>query len=96
MYTLTKSPNKLKKYRINYENKNIDFGQAKASDYTIHNDKRRLLNYLQRHKKNEDWTKTGLLTRGFWARWLLWNKETIEDSIKDIEDNFKIKIKSNI
>ena len=46
--------------------------------------------YINRHKNNEDWTKSGIDTAGFWSRWLLWNKKTIQDSYKDIKNNFKI------
>ena len=28
--------------------------------------------YIQRHKKNEDWTHSGQLTKGFWSLYILW------------------------
>ena len=48
-------------------------------------------NYLSRHKKNEDWCN--LLTAGFWSRWILWNKPTIEQSIKDLSKKLNIEIR---
>mgnify|MGYP003681829816 CR=1 FL=1 len=51
-----------------------------------------LKNSTRKHKKNEDWTKSGLHSSGFWARWILWNLPTISESIKDVEKRFKIKI----
>jgi len=89
---LLKSPKKTKKYRVIVGGKNIDFGAKGYSDYTIHKDKERMKRYLLRHKKNENWKKTGIITAGFWSRWLLWNKPTMKESIKNIEKKFKIKI----
>ena len=36
----------------------------------------------------ENRTKSGIDTAGFWARWLLWNKPTIEVSYNDIKKRF--------
>lgn len=87
-----KSPKKTKKYRVIVEGVNIDFGAEGYSDYTKHKDKERMKRYLLRHKKNENWGKTGIKTAGFWSRWILWNKPTLMQSIKNIERKFKIKI----
>jgi len=38
--------------------------------------------YIARHKVREDWSKSGILTAGFWSRWILWNKPTIKESVK--------------
>ena len=61
--------------------KSIHFGAHGASDFTIHKDPERKHRYLQRHSKNEDWNIYN--TAGFWARWILWNKPTIGESISD-------------
>ena len=53
--------------------KSMHFGQAGASDFTIHKDTERKNRYLDRHSKHEDWNNP--LTAGFWARWILWNKK---------------------
>ncbi len=58
---LLRSPNKEKKYRVEFMNpdtgrKNtVDFGQYGASDYTIHKDYLRMLRYLHRHTNPNDW-----------------------------------------
>lgn len=49
--------------------------------------------YLNRHKKNENWTIDGLFTPGFWSRWILWNKPTLKGSIRDLSNRFGIRIK---
>ena len=86
-----KSDNPSKKYFIITKDfKKVYFGASGYSDFTIHNDEAIKKRYINRHKKNEDWTKSGIDTAGFWARWLLWNKQTIQDSYKDIETKFKI------
>lgn len=73
--------------------KTIRFGAAGYSDFTIHKNEERKLRYIARHKNKEDWNKSGILTKGFWAYHLLWNKPTIKASIKDIEEKFNVKIK---
>lgn len=97
---LTKSPRKNKKYRVEFNNNKIDFGQKDYSDYTIHKDKERKRSYLRRSTAITN--KEGELTfdnpnyANFWAINLLWNKPTIEQSIKDIEEKTGFKIKNNI
>jgi len=71
---IDKSTRKNKKYMIEYKGKTIHFGQDGASDYTIHKDPKRKEAYINRHKKRENWTKSGANTAGFWSRWILWNE----------------------
>ncbi len=84
---------KYKYFIITKDKQRIYFGASGYSDFTIHMDEARKQRYINRHKQNEDWTKSGIDTAGFWARWLLWNKKTIQDSYNDIKTNFKIKNK---
>lgn len=96
MYRLIPSPRSGKKWRvITPLGKNIDFGAEGYSDLTIHKDPSRQNNYISRHQARENWTKSGIDTAGFWARWLLWNLPSLEDSIKDIENRFNITIQYN-
>jgi hypothetical protein len=67
--------------------KSIHFGQAGASNFTQHKNLLRKERYLQRHSKNEDWNNP--LTAGFYSRWLLWNKETLAESIRDTNRRFQ-------
>ena len=80
-------PNK-KYYIITNNNKKVYFGQASASDFTLHKNEARKQLYLNRHKNNENWTKSGIDTAGFWSRWLLWNKPSIKESYEDIKKRF--------
>jgi hypothetical protein len=78
---------KHKYYIITKSEKKIYFGQAGASDFTLHKDETRKQRYIKRHK-NEDWSKSGIDTAGFWSRWLLWNKPSIKESYEDIKKRF--------
>ena len=49
-------------------------------------------NYIARHRVRENWNKSGIHTAGFWSRWILWNKPTLQESINDVEKRFNIKI----
>ena len=84
-----------KKYMAIFEDgREVHFGARGYTDYILSGgDDERKKRYLARHKKNEDWSKSGIHTAGWWSRWLLWNKPTLEKSIKDIEKRFNIKIK---
>lgn len=94
---LAKSSRKNKKYMVimkldNGRIKTVHFGQKNYSDMTIHKNPDRKKNYISRHKKREDWTKSGITTAGFWSRWILWNKPTLKESIIDTEKMFDIEI----
>lgn len=77
---------------ITPEGKKIHFGAKGYQDFTEHQDLLRKAAYIRRHEKNENWYRSGIDTAGFWARWLLWNQPTIEESAKDIERRFGIHI----
>ena len=87
---LTKSKQLDKKCdaRIN-GSKTVSFGQKGASDFTKHKNTYRKEIYIDRHKKNEDWTKTGAKSAGFYSKHVLWNKPTLKESIDDINKMFK-------
>jgi len=59
----------------------IHFGANGYSDYIKHKDDERKKRYILRHKANENWTSTGILTAGFWSRWVLWNKPDLRTTI---------------
>ena len=92
---ISKSNKKDKKYDARIDGKRtVSFGAAGMSDYTIHKDDERKQKYLDRHKKNENWSDP--TTAGYLSRWILWAKPTIEESIKDLNKrnknvNFKLK-----
>jgi len=100
---ITKTPNNKAKFQVTLYNtetgraKSIRFGSTGMGDYTIFNStegarvadehKER---YIKRHQKREDWTKSGILTRGFWAKHLLWNKRSLEESLNDTIKRFDL------
>ena len=90
---LRKSPRKEKKFRVTLANGNkVDFGAKGYSDYTIHKEPERMKRYLARHKKRENWKRSGINTAGFWSRWLLWSKPSLNSAKKLIEKKFNIRI----
>lgn len=82
-----------KKYMVVLEDDNkkrtVHFGAKGASDYTIHKDDERKKRYLDRHRKNENWNDP--FTAGALSRWILWNKKTLDASLKDFIKRFRIK-----
>ena len=77
-----------KKYDAIIENKKtIPFGQAGASDFTIHKDSERKNRYIQRHKKTEQWKNP--LTAGFFSRWITWEKPTLKEAVSNVNNKFK-------
>ena len=66
--------------------KTVSFGAKGMSDYTIHKDTARKANYLARHKPNENWNNHE--AAGFYSARLLWNKTTLNESIKDTNHKF--------
>lgn len=69
--------------------KTTHFGQETASDYTIHGDIARKMNYIKRHEAREDWND--YMTAGALSRWILWNKPSLTESIKDYMNRFDLR-----
>ena len=69
--------------------KKISFGASGYSDLTKHKNTDRKDRYIDRHKKNEGWTKSGAKAAGFYSKHVLWNKPTLKASIDDIDKRFK-------
>ena len=90
-YHIWRSTNKNKKYDV-YSidgEKILSFGASGYSDFPTHQDEARKERYIKRHQK-EVWGDIN--KSGTWARFILWNKPTIRESILDMEHRFKIKI----
>lgn len=91
-----------KKFQVTHNGKTIKFGQKGYTDYTKHKEYPKMINYVKRHggigpnyltSHSEKWGKNGSMTAGFWSRWLLWNKPSIESSLSDMRRRFGMKIK---
>jgi len=84
-----------KKYAVTFVNpltgriKTINFGARGYKDFTQTGNEERKRLYRLRHR-NDNFND--LTTPGGWSWNLLWNKKSLYDSIRDIENNFDIKI----
>ena len=88
--TLTKSSNPKKKYDAYVEGKKVSFGARGYSDFSQHKHTERKQRYITRHKANENWND--LTAAGAWSKGILWNKPTMRESIKSMENKFNIDI----
>ena len=86
---ITKSSKKDKKYdAVIYNGKTVSFGSAGYSDYTKHKDPERKERYIARHKKNENWTKSGVDTAGWLSRFILWEKPTLKGAVENANKKY--------
>lgn len=102
---VVRSSNKDKKYDaiflVNDKEKKVSFGASGYRDYTLVNDKdskfylpkildRNVVkaSYIRRHREKENWNNP--LTAGALSRYILWNKKTLNASIKDFKQRFKV------
>lgn len=85
-----------KKYAVTYRNPStgrentINFGDRRYKDFTQTGDENKKRLYLTRHRNDPD---DDITTAGTWAKWLLWNRRNIDDSVADIEKHFGIEIR---
>jgi hypothetical protein len=91
---VTKSPKPGKKWRATFKSetgreKNTDFGDSKAQDYTQHGDKTRRDAYRNRHAKDlatKDPTRAGFLS---W--YILWGDSTsFQENLKNYKSKFNL------
>ncbi len=74
---------KHKYYIITKTGKKVYFCALGYEDYTIHKNPIRKARYIKRHSgMNENGTKSGINTGGWWSRWLLWEDPNINDAYK--------------
>ena len=90
---ISKSTNKNKKFDAVVDGKKISFGASGYNDFRTHKDPERKERYIARHAKREDWDKSGIKTAGYWAKHLLWSKDTLQKSIDDISKKHNLNIK---
>ena len=93
LISITKSDRPEKKFKAlfymgNNVYKVVHFGASGHSDYTTnHNDEKKRL-YLLRHRVNENWNDP--TSAGCLAKYLLWNKPTLKESIIDFKRRFNL------
>ncbi len=75
-------------YKDGEKIKLVHFGATGYEDYTTHKDEARKQRYIQRHS-NENWND--YMSAGSLARYILWNRPTLEASIKDNLKKFNLK-----
>lgn len=63
------------------EGRTVHFGAKGYSDYTMHRDSTRMKRYVIRHRRRENWGRSGRYTPGFWSRWLLWSRPTMNGAL---------------
>ena len=91
---IIRSPNRKKKFRAILNNgRTVDFGATGYSDYTKHKNPSRMRAYVSRHggSGTQDWSMSGINTPGFWSRWYLWSRPSIEESREFMSRKFGIK-----
>ena len=71
-------------YIITKKQKKVYFGAKGYEDYTTHKNEERKQRYISRHKKSENWSKTGLDTAGWWSRFYLWEEPTKREALEKI------------
>lgn len=83
--------------RIDGKDKSVRFGRVPYSDFTKHKDEERKERYLSRHRKRENWTRSGVGTAGFWAKHLLWGETTsIQENLRRTLNRFNIRKYSKV
>ena len=95
LVSVTPSPKPDKKLQVKLETeagreKNIQIGAKGMDDFTKTKDEEQKEQYISRHSAREDWSHSGIMNAGFWARWLLWNKPTLTQSIADVKKRFGV------
>ena len=86
---IQKSHNTNKKYdAVVNGGKVISFGAAGYSDFTLHKDPVRKQSYIKRHS-NEDWSRANLLSPAWLSRFILWEKPSLGEAIKNANQKYK-------
>ena len=85
---IKKSTRSDKKFQATVGNRTVHFGDRGYSDFTQGASLEQKEAYLARHRKREDWGRSGIATAGFYARWVLWHRRSVSASISDLNSKF--------
>ena len=89
LLSIKPSTRKDKKYMALFSDGTLThFGQKRYEDFTMHKDPERKQRYLLRHISRENWNNP--ISPGALSRWILWNKPTVEESLKDYIKKFNL------
>lgn len=86
-YTLHKNPFRMRLYVGRHGGKIPKYLKSEDNKRKIHS---KMMNVSRSTK--EDWSKSGIMTAGFWSRWLLWSHPDLDKAKNIISNKFKIKI----
>ena len=70
------------------DNRKTKFGFSGMSDYVHHHDEARKKRYQDRHRKDLD--TNDYHRAGYLSFYILWNKPTIEESLRDYKKRFRL------
>jgi hypothetical protein len=86
-YTLHKNPFRMRLY-VGRHGGRVSARVAKeTSSQKVHSAMLKV-----RTSTKEDWTKRGIMTAGFWSRWLLWSDPSLSGAKRVIEKLFGVKV----
>jgi len=93
LISLKKSPRDEKKYVAvfdlgNGRTKTTHFGATGYSDFRSHRSEERKDSYIARHSARENFNDP--TSAAALSRWLLWNKPTLEASLRDFKARFNL------
>jgi hypothetical protein len=72
--------------------KTVHFGDSSYTDFTKGASEQQKKRYLQRHAK-EDHSISNALSPAFLAKNILWNKRTVQASVRDLNKRYKQKFR---
>ena len=84
-YTLHKNPFRMRLYVGRHGGKIPKNLKSEMNKKKVHS---KMINVSISTK--EEWTKSGIMTAGFWSRWLLWSDPNLNKAKNIIQEKFKI------
>jgi hypothetical protein len=87
--TISRSTQPGKKYQATSNGRTVHFGAAGYTDFTRGAGEERRARYIKRHKKNEDWSRSNLMSAGFLARHVLWEEPTVRGALEKLNKKYK-------
>lgn len=70
--------------------KTVKFGQRGSRTYPDHKNRKTMLNYLKRHRVNENWSDP--YSAGALSRWVLWSDTSIKGGKQNYSHRYRIKL----